>query len=379
MRLPPRRTRRFAPCLAALAGLLASCAASAQHPGHQPQWPDPAPAPCADIADGPRRDACLARAEARKAAEDAASRRYHLWLADRLAEDGGARNLAIAANLRAIALGDNLYGADVALPALDGDAKLADWIARATREGRDDALVLTLLHRRFGTHDDPRRKAVLARWQAIEPDNVAPWRFEDEIANADADTLLARSEHATHVELHYIDTLRTVVAAFERHPPRASLAKRIFVGETSTLRDYAGAVASAMFTFPRFSPAINACKGEGALAIAGRSGACLRYGRLQADHSDTLIDQLMGLAILRFNAEDDVSLALYMRRRRHLLWLSDRWRNEGKAHREAVSDAMNARMNAKPAENNEATLLREVLEDRGVSLTPPDDWEPGYL
>ena len=372
-------SRPIAQCIAAMLFVCMMRTATAQHPDHVPKWPDPAPAPCADIAQGPKRDACLADAQARREREDNASRRYHLWLADRLVEDGGARNLAIAANLRAIALGDSLYDAEVALPALDGDAKLADWIARATREGRDDALVLTLLHRRFGTHDDPRRKAVLARWQAIEPDNLAPWRYEDEIANADADTLLARAEHATHVELHYIDTLRTVVAAFERHPQRASLAKRIFVGETPTLRDYAGAVASAMFTFPRFSPAINACKGDGALAIAGRSEACLRYGRLQADHSDTLIDQLMGLAILRFNAEDDVSLALYMRRRRQLAWLSDRWRNEGKAHREAMSDAMNARTNVKPPENNETTLLREVLEDRGVSLTPPDDWEPGYL
>ena len=372
-------SRPIAQCIAAMLFVCMMRTATAQHPDHVPKWPDPAPAPCADIAQGPKRDACLADAQARREREDNASRRYHLWLADRLVEDGGARNLAIAANLRAIALGDNLYDADVALPALDGDAKLADWIASATREGRDDALVLTLLHRRFGTHDDPRRKAVLARWQAIEPDNLAPWRFEDEIANADADTLLARSEHATHVELHYIDTLRTVVAAFERHPPRASLAKRIFVGETSTLRDYAGAVASAMFTFPRFSPAINACKGDGALAIAGRSEACLRYGRLQADHSDTLIEQLMGLAILRYSTEGDMAAAAVERRRRALSWLLDRWHDYDRTHPNQLSDAMAERIGAAPDETDERALMAEVLESKGVSLTPPDDWEPGYL
>lgn len=184
-------------------------AAAAQHPGDIPDWPDTAEAPCANV-DASQRTTCEAREAEREAERSRTSRDYHVWLADRLAEDGGARNLAIAANLRAMSISGTLYETGESLPELDKDNRLAAWIERAAREGKEDPLVQALLNRRFSASDSARLAALRSQWARLEPGNIAPAMFAAE-SEQPRTSALPGLDTASRFDLHYNALLLAVI------------------------------------------------------------------------------------------------------------------------------------------------------------------------
>ena len=150
----------------------------AQHPSGLMVWRPDAEEPCAEISVFARAR-CLREEDARHEKMKRASREYHAWLADRLAEDGGARNFALAANLRALSLGGELFYTSANLPLLEGDARLAEWVDRASRDVGGDGLVHMLLIRPFSPRDEARVQAARDAWRDADRANLAPLRDDD--------------------------------------------------------------------------------------------------------------------------------------------------------------------------------------------------------
>jgi hypothetical protein len=344
----------------------------AQHPRDLPAWPEPAEPPCAEVEPDARPE-CESREAMRLSERARISREYHGWLADRLAEDGGARNLAIAVQLRAMSLSGALYELDDTLPALEGDARIASWIERAMREGRDDALVHMLLNRRFSSSDAPRLAALRAQWMRIAPDNLVPAMFDAEARANAADTLPALARDASRFDVYWAEQLRTVVDAFLRHPPGPAHAAVLLEEDTSTVRSYAATMALYMVEFPRFVDAINACRGDALTRSPERRGDCLQLGSLLADRSDTLIAHVMGLAILVRAADDEAGRAAAEDRRRLTGWQMHKWQVLSAETPAEIADAVTAR--ALPSATSELDLMRAALTHHGIDLAPPPCWK----
>lgn len=379
--IPPTRSSRFTGAansrwLAAsfaLAGMFAlPLAAIAQHPGDIAAWPDAAEAPCASV-EASQQVECEVREAEREADKARISREYHGWLADRLVEDGGARNLAIAAHLRAMSVSGTLYESDDTLPALKNDARIAEWVERATREGQDDPLVHAVLNRRFSTSDDQRLSALRMRWSRIAPDNFVPVMFSTEADRSGTNDMAALARTASRFDLHYNALLLAVVDAFERHPPSTDRTAVLFGGDVPTLHSYASSMAMAMLQLPRFVDAINACRGDAVNRAPQRRADCLQFGHLLADDSDTLIAHMMGLAILVRAASNECGRAAAEERRRHAAWLMNRWqvlstdaptREDDELSRQALSSTQ-----------DEMQYMRVVLKHHDIAIEPAPDWK----
>lgn len=362
---------RIAALLVAL-WLTPSLLVLAQHPRDLPAWPEPAEPPCTKLESDARYE-CESHEAERLSERARISRDYHGWLADRLAEDGGARNLAIAAQLRAMSLSGALYESDDTLPALEGDARIASWIERAMREGRDDVLVHMLLNRRFSAADAPRLATLRAQWMRIAPSNLVPVMFDAEARAKAVDALPALARDASRFDVYWAEQLRTVVDAFLRHPPGPAHAAVLLEEDTSTVRSYAATMALYMVEFPRFVDAIDACRGEVLKRSPERRGDCLQLGSLLADRSDTLIAHVMGLAILVRVADDEAGRAAAEERRRLTGWQMHKWQVLSAETPAEIADDVTAR--ALPAATSELDLMRAALTHHGIQLAPPPCWK----
>ncbi|MFD0725918.1 hypothetical protein [Lysobacter brunescens] len=344
----------------------------AQHPGDIAAWPETTDTPCASV-DAPRRADCEAREAERDAERSRTSRDYHAWLADRLAEDGSARDLAIAAHLRAMSISGTLYETGDSLPSLDKDTRLAAWVQRATREGPDDPLVHMLLNRRFSTSDTMRLAALHAQWARIEPGNVVPLMFAAETERPRASALPIRSPTASRFDLHYNALLLAVIDAFERHPPGANRAAVLFGGDVPTLYSYASSMAMAMLQLPRFIDTIDACRGDALVSAPERRTDCQQLGHLLADDSDTLIAHMMGLALLVRASDTPCERAAAEERRRQAGWLMHEWRVL--SDDQAIQADETASRQALSSTQDEMSYMRVILQHHGIATEPAPDWK----
>lgn len=360
-----------------LASILAwPLAVFAQHPGDVPAWPDTGEAPCADV-EASERDACESREAAREDLRARTSREYHARLADRLAEDGGARNLAIAAQLRAMSLSGALFDNGESLPEIEEDARISSWVAQATREGQDDGLVLMLLNRRLSTSDDARLAALRTQWQRIDPGNFMPAMSAAEALAPGLDRLPELAREFSKFNVHFVEQLRVVVDAFERHPPSPDQASILLEGEVSTLRRYAATVGVFMIEFPRFTDAMEACRGDALTRTRERRQDCRHLGELFADRSDTLIAHAIGLAILVRSAEDDTAREALEARRRRTQWQMGQW--QMLSLEPPTAEAEDAAARALSTATSEVDLMHTGLKDHGIELTPPPCWKHNPL
>lgn len=338
----------------------------AQHPRLEPLSGDPDPCAASTGAEHARCE----RKEARRASATLrASRAYHARLADRLAAEGGARHLALAANLRAMSLAGESFVTASTLPRLARNTRLAAWRDVAEREGRDDPFVLGLLIRPLSPEDDARRRGVRASWRTLEPANLLV--LSDDGA-ADVAEILASAGEGRRFDVHFGALLRAMLDAVERHPPNAREAQWLFDDETPTPRAYAISLAFTLLELPRFTPVVDACKGE-ALSQPGRREACARHGAVLADASDTLIAHMIGLAILRNIAEDAQARDRIEERRRRAAWLLQQWHDHGKAQPARMADAQAEVLRATP-DIGEMDVMRKVLESNGIPVEPPPEY-----
>ena len=340
----------------------------AQHPSGLMVWRPHAEEPCAEISVFARAR-CLREEDARHEKMKRASREYHAWLADRLAEDGGARNFALAANLRALSLGGELFYTSANLPLLEGDARLAEWVDRASRDVGGDGLVHMLLIRPFSPREEARVQAVRDAWRDADRANLAPLRDDDAAIGDVLETATDRSR----LDLHFGELLLATLDAVERHPPDPKLSTMLFDDETPGARAYALSLALLMLETPRFSPAIHACKDD-ALQQPGRREACLRYGAVLAEASDTLIAHMIGLRILHSAAIDDAARERIELRRRRAGWLLEQWGALAKPDPTGFADEQAAILRAFRG-IDEMGMMRRMLEANDVPLEPPVDYD----
>lgn len=370
-RLDAMKRFKHAPRMLALTALVSMfgfpTAGFAQHPGGLSAWKSPADGLCAE-GSAAARARCLRKEDARRAKMTRASREYHAWLADRLAADGGARNLALAANLRALSLGGELFHTTANLPLLEGDTRLAEWVDRATRDARGDGLVQMLLIRPFSPQDEARVQAARDAWRAADPANLASLGDDD----ATVGDVLETANGSSRLTIHFGDLLLATLDAVERHPPDPGLAKVLLDKELPSARAYALSLAFLMLETPRFSPAIDACKGD-ALLQSGRREACVRYGNALADASDTLIAHMIGLAILRHAATDDAGRERIEQRRRRAGWWLEQWTALGDAEPADFADEQAAILRAFRG-IDEMGMMRHMLEANDIPVEPPADY-----
>ncbi len=338
----------------------------AQHPGEAPSFGDPDP--CASLVDADRLR-CEREETERRSGALRASRAYHARLADRLAADGGARNLALAANLRAMSLTGDPYLTEATRPRLTGDAKLAAWRDRAAREGRADPLVLGLLIRPLSPDDDARRRGVRESWRMLEPTNLLVLPDDDA---AEALEILASVGEGRRFDVHFGTLLRVAIDAVDRHPPNAREARWLFDDETPTSVAYGVSLAFTLLELPRFTTLIDVCKGD-ALSQPGRREACTRYGTVLADASDTLIAHMIGLAILRNAAPDAAGRECIEARRRRAAWVMQQWYVVAEKDPVGFADWQTGVLRASP-DIDEMTLMRRALEANGIPVEPPPDY-----
>lgn len=304
-------------------------------------------------------DVCSREGDAHAAALSAAwrafGRGYLRPLAKQLAASGDPRRFAIAANLWSVT-GD--------APA---DRKIGRWRVQAFDMGADDPVVAILLQNDLRSVDGIARQA-RARWRASEPANLVPAMLSGESVEA----LLARADTFDRFSLHLSDLLSTIDGALATVPPNE--AQRALLREAGL--DLPSLSASytllwSVMASPSFSPLVNACKGDARHATPTRNDDCRQLGRTMLAHSDTVLGELFGAALL-LHDEDAALRAEGEAWRRRWAWQSKRLRELGE---HAEGDCTPAKMRATPG-MGEGDAIRACLSDAGVPLEPPADWDP---
>lgn len=304
------------------------------------------------------------------------SQRAYLWrLAERLGQNGGPREFALAAHVRAMAGARDLR-------IVGGlrliDAKTQRWLEDAERMGRDDPVVQILLMRRFSAADpvDRRRNAIL-RWRDIDSDNLAPLLAggSSDIA-LPIDQLLASARSTLRADFYFDDIVRPMIQAVRDEPPPAALLatmSSLNVDAPEAFGAELGATIWSASADVAWAPLTNACRGEAFDATPRRRADCRHVAAVLSDHSDTLLARGIGLNMrMRASAnESELREAAIAYRRHH-------WRVQQRmilAQRDPVDEArMFARMLLDDTDLTEVELVQRMLVDAGLRLEPVPGW-----
>ena len=194
-------------------------------------------------------------------------------------------------------------------------------LRRALELGQDDAVVLwNLAH--IGPLDDGGALATEAaqRLVAVEPENASGWLQllhlrRNELTTVEQDTLFARAADASHYGIHFIASTRMLAGAHQRVAYPSELIEHHQAQNGSWDVDaiaHVEAMAVLMaLSLPAYHTITSGC-GEDP-AVRSRD-ACLALGTLMAEHSEELIGQYIGLAILRRTGADEEKVRLATRR-----------------------------------------------------------------
>lgn len=292
-------------------------------------------------------------AAALAAAWHALGKGYLRPLAERLAASGDPRKLAIAAKL---------WSSTTDVP---GDRKAGRWRTQAFDKGGDDPVVAILLQNDTRSVDGFARRAQ-ERWRASEPGNLVPAMRSGESVEA----LLARANTFDRFSLHLPDLLSTIDAALTTFPPdeaQRALLRDAELDIPSMSTEYA--LSWGVVVSPAFMPLVNACKGDARHATPTRNLECRQLGRVMLARSDSVLGELFGAALLRY--DDDAALrAEGDAWRRRWAWQSERLRALGES---TDGDCTPTKMRATPG-MGEGDAIRACLTDAGIPLEPPADW-----
>lgn len=217
-----------------------------------------------------------------------------LTLADDVAALGDGQALALAAMLRDGALlgagPQGTVGPDA--PPKRMDETVREWIDEAQRRAPDEVTVLVLavyLER----YDEARRQTLVARWRALEPQNLAPL-----FHTALSETALFEAAAATSgYDSHYDDVLRLFIDTLLRASPSA-LARMSGAQPGWAREEQAAALALVFWASsgtPPFQRLSTPCRGEDLPAT--RQQECRRIAEVLLRRSDVLIAEGIGAGI----------------------------------------------------------------------------------
>lgn len=307
---------------------------------------------------------------------DAATQAHQAWISDaaaKLADDGGARQLALAALLL-----PGATGPDQRLPPEHVVPEAIDWARRASAGAGHDVVanrLLTAFKSGGDAATDEIRRRAAERWRAAEPDNLAPLLF----AGLPPRELFAAATRTARFDLHHLEVVRWTWQAIAQHPPAPGLAAELashgyragHVPVGADERALMLAIGLAAASWIPAQPLVDACSREATEADAGRRDACAHVAGVMRQASDTEFGTSVGRALARRLATPDELRALDAEARVGAWWaLQFAIASEGEAAR-----GMHAYF-ADPAVDTEQALAERVIADAGLSLVPPDGWDP---
>lgn len=351
-----------------LAGAWLSVADVPQARAEDPVAPPAMPGPTVPCADAPPmlRQACL---DAERRA-DAAQRAYALWLADQLAADGDARDLALALFVRRGAL----LTPDVLAGIADGkavppDPVLERWYRKAYAKAGRDGVTWSLLASAWGQMAMPRPadRDAQAVWAKAEPDNLAPLLLALREGEG-IDAVFAALPKRSHNRVYWNAVQALAMDAVRRHPPKPEWRDAIPALRDKPLEAYGQELGTAV-ELPSYRGLLEACTPHA--AATDRRAPCRALSIVMQDTSDVLIGRMIGNLLLRLNATDDAGRAAAHAGWRPLFWRQRQLGAHGDARYEA---AYRDALRTDPAAD-EVTLIDSALRAVGADPVPPADWE----
>lgn len=289
-----------------------------------------------------------------------------------LAATGQPRELAFAAVLHGLADAPPLDPDDEtpSRPATP-DPQAAAWRREAAARAGDDVLANTLLA--YGGDEATRLRAA-QRWLGADPQNLAPLLMR----GGNADVLLSDARTATRFDLGMLDQVRWMQAALLRTPPTASERAALADDDEFVAQEHAAIQAMGLWAaiaIPGLQSLMEGCDTDALRASTSRAQDCRHVGRLMAEHSDTQLGTMIGLALLDRTAQSAAERADMQARRRTLDWRNLEW---GRASMDLPRDGAPqlVRFLADPSIRTESDLVARALQEAGIPLEPPAGWKP---
>lgn len=282
------------------------------------------------------------------------------------------RELAFAAVLR------NLANTAPANPENDTpsqpaapDPQAAAWRRDAAARAGNDVLANTLLA--YGSDEATRLRAA-QRWLGADPRNLAPLLMR----GGNADVLLSDARTSTRFDLGMLEQVRWMQAALLRTLPTASERAAFADAGDFVAEEHAAIQAMGLWAavaIPGLQPLMEGCDVDALRTSTSRAQDCRHVARLMAEHSDTQLGTMIGLALSERTAQGAAERAEVQARRRTLDWRNLEW---GRASMDLPRDGAPqlVRLLADPSIRTEADLVSRALQEAGVPLEPPAGWQP---
>lgn len=292
-----------------------------------------------------------------------------LSMAEDLAEEDGARAIALAARLRATALEDEAHAMGREAPFEIVDAKIARWLEQAESAGADDPVAIALTLPLLRAVDPQRHADAVRRWCDAEPDNLAPLLH----AELPADALLEAARGTYRAQDAFFEIVRLTAQAVERprSGPVARVLQRVAEAGEGGRSTYAATLGSriAAANAPRYAELTRTCRAPDGL----RRLQCRHLGEVMTARGGTLIQHLVGASLLRDTAADEVQREQAAALRRRYDWLIARNAELSGRDLEDHASRMLAQLRTAPVPG-EVEMLERLLLDLGIASEPPAGW-----
>lgn len=305
---------------------------------------------------------------------------YFQRVATTLQVSDGERERALAAQLFAFEGKPARAAADANAQPVSANEALARQLI-ASVDQSNDAVALSFATQAAMALGDKASMAVSAgRWQAVEPDNLAPLLF----SSMPIEEVLTAARRTTRHESHGYDQIRTMSDAFIRVPMSRQETGPDGWREYPTAELRAGVSAFAIwaaYVLPGLKPLSDACKNEALESTPARRADCLHVARTLATQSDTLLMTSLGIGILKraANTAEDNALAITLGRNN--AWQQQQYFQVLSTQRGSTQEMeATLRLLHSPGVESEAQLREATLRERGIALVPPSDWaapDPG--
>jgi hypothetical protein len=328
------------------------------------------PAVHAQAWDGAADDAQSAWIEQQAATTQA----YRARIATAMAASRDVREQALAELLRRPAMAQAPAAGDGPSRPLPRDAAAETRLRAIAARAGDDRLANQLLIAAAGDPASPIRIEAARRWQAGDPGNLVPMLH----AGAPVERLLADARDATHANAQMYEAVRWIAAAFVRHPLTAAERAALSGGDAYHEEEAAAISAMALWA-ASMSPALDglvaACRGTALRATPARAADCRHVANLLVDRSDSVLERMVGLTLLRELATGSGERSTIDGQRRILDWQMLQW---GRIARQQPRDGAEqfVRLLHDGSIRTEQQLVQQVLQEAGVPLEPPAGWAP---
>ncbi len=286
-----------------------------------------------------------------------------LALADDVAALGDSPALAFAALLRDSVLrppSEEDSGKPSAI-----DAEVMRWRDEAERRaGSDITTLVMLLYLERG--DTPARRALVARWRSLEPQNLVPLLYDD----APGVDLLDAAAAMSASDAHYDDVLRAFIDILSR--AASPIMSRLQATRSAEERKLALAMSFwSSVAIPPIQRIATPCRD--ASMPEQRRGHCRDIARVMWHRGDLLLFDVVGASIARRLSESAEEKAAAEAFRREYEWLTARMADAYGQDSRRYAKRFLHWLSAAP-HVTERGMMRQLVVEAGFPPAPPADW-----